>query len=106
GELPPEMQPKLLRVLQDGELEPVGDDRTRRATVRIIAPSSRDVRQAVRDAHFREDLYYRLSVFPIEVPPLRERKKDIARLAKHFFESAGRRYNRAGQGLTLSAGQL
>jgi len=104
GDLPPEMQPKLLRVLQEGEFEPVGEDAPRRADVRIIAASNRDLRQAVRDGQFREDLFYRLSVFPIEVPPLRQRKKDIPILTRYFFESAFKRYNRAG--LVLSEGQL
>ncbi len=99
-DLPPEMQPKLLRVLQGGEFERVGDDSLRRADVRIITASNRDLRQAVREGRFREDLYYRLSVFPIEVPPLRDRKEDIPLLARYFFESACRSFDRAGLVLT------
>ena len=94
GELPPEMQPKLLTVLQEGEFQRVGEDQTRRANVRIIAATNRDLEKLIGEGLFREDLYYRLSVFPIEVPPLRERKEDIPILAKHFFESACRRFNR------------
>ncbi len=104
GDLPPEMQPKLLSVLQEGEFQRVGEDQSRRANVRIIAASNRDLRNAIREGQFREDLYYRLSVFPIEVPPLRERKEDIPVLAKYFFASACKRFNR--HGLVLTEGQL
>jgi transcriptional regulator with GAF, ATPase, and Fis domain len=100
GDLPPDMQAKLLRVLQDGEYERVGEDKTLSANVRLIAATNRDLKQAILEGQFREDLYYRLSVFPIEVPPLRERKQDIPILAKHFFESACRRFNRPSLVLT------
>lgn len=84
GEIPLAHQPKLLRVLQEGQFERVGEDITRKVNVRIVAATNRDLGQEVAEGHFREDLYYRLSVFPIKVPPLRERKEDIAALAGHF----------------------
>ena len=102
GDLPVEMQPKLLRVLQEGEFEAVGDSKTHRANVRIIAASNRDLKRLVAEGRFREDLYYRLSVFPIEVPPLREHKEDIPILAAHFLEAAAKRFNRPGLRLTGS----
>ncbi len=94
GDLSPEMQPKLLRVLQDGEFQTVGDDHPRSADVRIIAASNYDLKKAVLEDGFREDLYYRLSVFPIVVPPLRERREDIPVLARHFVAMACQRFNR------------
>jgi transcriptional regulator with GAF, ATPase, and Fis domain len=102
GDLPPEMQPKLLRVLQDGEFQPVGDNRTRRVNVRTIAASNRDLKSLVRAGQFREDLYYRLSVFPIEIPPLRDRKDDIPLLATHFLEAACKRFGRSCRQFTPS----
>ncbi len=86
GEVPLEMQGKLLRVLQDKVYERVGDDRTRSANVRIIGATNRDLKKLVAAGRFREDLYYRLHVFPMQVPPLRERKEDIPLLAKHFLD--------------------
>jgi DNA-binding NtrC family response regulator len=85
GELPQDMQAKLLRVLQEGEFERIGDDRTRRTDVRVIAATNRDLEGDIEDGTFRRDLYYRLSVFPIEVPPLRARREDILPLAEHFL---------------------
>ncbi len=81
-----ELQSKLLRVLQEKRYERVGEDRTRLADVRIVGATNRDLKQEVAAGRFREDLYYRLNVFPIQVPPLRERADDIAVLAKHFIE--------------------
>jgi transcriptional regulator with GAF, ATPase, and Fis domain len=86
GEIPLDLQSKLLRVLQESEYERVGDDRTHSVNVRVIAATNRDLEQAVADGKFREDLYYRLSVFPIEVPPLRERGDDVVQIASHFLE--------------------
>jgi len=89
GELPLELQPKLLRVLQDGEFERLGDPRTIKVDIRVIAASNRDLEKEVEEGHFREDLYYRLNVYPINCPPLREHKEDIPLLVRHFV----RKYN-------------
>ena len=94
GEVPLPMQAKLLRVLQEQEIERLGDTRTRKINVRIIAATNRDLKKEVEAGRFRQDLFYRLSVFPIEIPPLRERRDDIAPLAAHFVKHAARRMNR------------
>ncbi|HUA64391.1 MAG TPA: sigma 54-interacting transcriptional regulator [Alphaproteobacteria bacterium] len=86
GEVPLDLQSKLLRVLQEKRYERVGEDRTRSADVRVIAATNRDLKQAVTKGLFREDLFYRLNVFPIEVPPLQDRIEDVPLLAKHFVE--------------------
>ena len=88
GDMPPEAQTRLLRVLQSGEYSPVGAVRPLRADVRIIAATHQDLPQLITDGGFREDLYYRLAVVPIRLPPLRERGGDIAELARHFLDRA------------------
>lgn len=100
GELPPELQVKLLRVIQEGEFEPVGSSRTVRVDVRIIAATHRNLFQLCCENLFREDLYYRLNVFPIEVPPLRERLDDIPLIAQRFIEKYARRLNKRFDKLT------
>ena len=88
GDMPAEAQTRLLRVLQEGEFTTVGGRQAIRANVRIVAATHRDLRQAIRGGHFREDLFYRLNVVPIRLPPLRERLEDIPVLARHFLEKA------------------
>ena len=100
GELSPELQVMLLRVLQEGEFERLGAAVSRRVDVRVIAATNRDLDGAVADGHFREDLYYRLRVFPIHLPPLRERPEDIAPLANHFLRQVAPRIGRRFSGIS------
>jgi PAS domain S-box-containing protein len=103
GEIPLELQGKLLRVLQESEFERVGDDITRSVDVRVIAATNRSLEELVVAGKFREDLFYRLSVFPIEVPPLRKRTEDVIQLAQHFLENTCNDFGR--KPLKLTRGQ-
>lgn len=100
GEIPLELQGKLLRILQEGQFERVGEERTRSVDVRVIAATNRDLRAEVRAGRFREDLYFRLDVFPIHSVPLRERVDDVAPLALHFLRHAERKLKISGLGLS------
>jgi transcriptional regulator with GAF, ATPase, and Fis domain len=100
GELPPDAQVRLLRILQDGTFERIGGHKPLRVDVRIVAATHRDLQEMVAQGGFREDLWYRISVFPIHLPPLRERVEDIAALAAHFASRAGKRLG--GTPLALS----
>jgi len=100
GEIPIELQGKLLRVLQESEFERVGDDITKSVDVRVIAATNRDLEQLVIAGKFREDLFYRLSVFPIDVPPLRKRGDDVIQLAQHFLEATCNEFGRKPMTLT------
>ncbi len=102
GEIPLDLQSKLLRVLQEGEVQRVGEERPRKVDVRIIAATNRDLKQESAAGRFRTDLYYRLSVFPITVPPLRHRKDDIPPLARHFLAQLSRRLGRPAPRLTVA----
>jgi transcriptional regulator with GAF, ATPase, and Fis domain len=100
GELDVNLQPKLLRVLEQREIKRVGGDKTIKVDVRVLAATNRDLRSEVNAGHFREDLYFRLSVVHVELPPLRERREDVPSLVQHFLREVASR-----RGMTLSFGQ-
>jgi chemotaxis protein methyltransferase CheR len=95
GELPLELQPKLLRVIQEGELERLGSSGTIKVDVRVIAATNRNLEEEVRRGRFREDLWYRLSIFPITVPPLRERMEDLALMVDFFIDKISKRLGKS-----------
>jgi len=103
GDMPPALQAGLLRVLQEGEIKRVGDTSVRKVDVRVISATNRDLEQAVREGRFREDLYYRLHVFPIHLPPLRERVEDVPLFVGHFLHKYARRAKKIVTGVTPEA---
>ncbi|HVW20559.1 MAG TPA: sigma-54 dependent transcriptional regulator [Opitutaceae bacterium] len=106
GDLPLEIQPKLLRLLQEREYERVGETVTRRAEVRIVAATNRDLKKRVEEGAFREDLFYRLNVITVEMPPLRSRPRDVLRFAEHYLEFCARQCGRAVHGFTPAAEEV
>lgn len=100
GEMPLDLQPKLLRVIQEGEFDPVGSSETIKVDVRIIAATHRDLLQHAQVGKFREDLYYRLNVFPIEVPSLRERGNDVCLIASEMIQQFSKKLNKAANDLS------
>ena len=103
GDIPLELQPKLLRVLQEQEFERLGGAQTMKADVRVVAATNAELTRKVADKQFRDDLYYRLNVFPILIPPLRERREDIPFLARHFAQKYGRRMRKPIDKIPASA---
>ena len=100
GELPIELQSKLLRVLQEGEFEPVGGSSTVAVDARVVAATNRDLQAEIANGNFREDLFFRLNVFPIEIPPLRDRGRDVEHIARAILERLARQMNRPEVELT------
>jgi len=101
GDIPLELQPKLLRVLQEREFERLGSTVTRKVNVRVVAATHRYLEEMIWENQFRSDLYYRLNVFPIYIPPLRERPEDIPLLARHFVHEFARRMNKTIEGISF-----
>jgi transcriptional regulator with GAF, ATPase, and Fis domain len=106
GEVPVEMQVKLLRALQESEFERVGGIKTTRVDVRLIAATNRDLKALIAEGRFREDLYYRLAVVPIELPPLRDRREDVPLLVRHFIEKYDQRLGKRVEGVDAEAMDL
>lgn len=106
SEMSPGLQAKLLRVLQEREFERVGDTKSIKVDVRIIATTNREIKEEIKKGKFREDLYYRINVIPIHVPPLRERKKDIPLLVEHFISKYNKEHNRDVKGISNEAESL
>jgi len=103
GDIPIEIQPKLLRALQEREFERLGSNRTQQVDVRLVAATNRDLEQMMENREFRSDLYYRLNVFPIRIPPLRERPGDIPLLVRYFTQKYGRRMQRKIESIPTAA---
>jgi formate hydrogenlyase transcriptional activator len=103
GDIPIEIQPKLLRALQEREFEPLGSNRTKKVDVRLVAATHRDLEKMMENREFRSDLYYRLNVFPIRIPPLRERPGDIPLLARYFIQKHGRQMNKKIESIPAAA---
>src|SRR5205085_2521864 len=103
GDMSPKTQAKVLRVLQEGEVERLGSARTIKVDVRVIAATNKNLEEQIEKGHFREDLYFRLAVIPIYVPPLRERVEDIALLVRHFIDAFSRENNIRPKRITQAA---
>ncbi len=103
GDIPLEIQPKLLRALQEREFERLGSTRTKKVNVRLVAATNRDLDKMIEDREFRSDLYYRLKVFPIRVPPLRERPEDIPLLVRYFAQKYERRMEKKIESIPAAA---
>jgi len=103
GDIPIEIQPKLLRALQEREFERLGSTRTKKVDVRLVAATNRDLEKMIESREFRSDLYYRLNVFPIRIPPLRERPEDIPLLVRYFAQKYGRRMEKQIESIPAAA---